>query len=145
MGRCVLRILISGPVWETRGKRHHGLDAPKSSNPKEVSVPHLNSTSRFFVFSSFFLGLVFSISIGKQPFGLQDGFEKGKLTCSACFYPSHLGFNGKPQENTDMLVSYGHDMAMGHNLWLHVEVNEHPFATIFDVHQGYRVLTHSHI
>ena len=34
-------------------------------------------------------------------------------------------------------------MAMGHNLWLHFGVDEHPFATYFDVHQGYRVLTHS--
>ena len=24
-------------------------------------------------------------------------------------------------------------------------VDEHPFATFFDVHQGYRVLTHSHV
>ena len=32
---------------------------------------------------------------------------------------------------------------MGHNLWLHFGVDEHPFATYFDVHQGYRVLTHS--
>ena len=36
-------------------------------------------------------------------------------------------------------------MAMGHNLWLHFGLDEHPFATYFDVHQGYRVLTHSHI
>ena len=34
-------------------------------------------------------------------------------------------------------------MAMGHNLWLHFGVDAHPFATSFDVHQGYRVLTHS--
>ena len=27
----------------------------------------------------------------------------------------------------------------------HFGVDEHPFATYFDVHQGYRVLTHSHI
>ena len=37
------------------------------------------------------------------------------------------------------------DMAMGHNLWLYFGVDEHPFATYFDVHQGYRVLTHSHM
>ena len=36
-------------------------------------------------------------------------------------------------------------MAMGHSLWLHFGVDEHPFATYFDAHQGYRVLTHSHI
>ena len=36
-------------------------------------------------------------------------------------------------------------MAMGHNLWLHFGVAEYPFATYFDVHQGYGVLTHSHI
>ena len=36
-------------------------------------------------------------------------------------------------------------MAMGHNLWLLFGVDEHPFATYFDVHQGYRVLTHSHM
>ena len=28
---------------------------------------------------------------------------------------------------------------MGHNLWLHFGVDEHPFATYYDVHQGYRV------
>ena len=33
-----------------------------------------------------------------------------------------------------------------HNLWRsHFGVDEHPFATYFDVHQGYRVLTHSQI
>ena len=30
---------------------------------------------------------------------------------------------------------------MAHNLWLHFGVDEHPFATYFDVHQGDRVLT----
>ena len=34
-------------------------------------------------------------------------------------------------------------LAMGHKLWLHFGVDEHRFATYFDVHQGYRVLTHS--
>ena len=33
--------------------------------------------------------------------------------------------------------------SMGHNLWLHFGVEEHSFATCFDVHQWYRVLTHS--
>ena len=43
--------------------------------------------------------------------------------------------------------AYWHGMAMGHKLWLHVHigVDEHPFATYFDVDQGYRVLTHSHL
>ena len=36
-------------------------------------------------------------------------------------------------------------MAMGHNLWLHFGVDEHSFATYFDVHQEERVLTHSHV
>ena len=38
-------------------------------------------------------------------------------------------------------------MAMGHNQWLlfGVDEHEHPFATYFDIHQGYRVLIHSHI
>ena len=46
----------------------------------------------------------------------------------------------------DMLSMRGPlHMAMGHNLWLHCGVDEHPFATYFNVHQGYRVLTHSHI
>ena len=39
----------------------------------------------------------------------------------------------------------GRYMAMGHNLWLYFGVDEHPFATYFDAHQKYRVLTHSHI
>ena len=34
---------------------------------------------------------------------------------------------------------------MGHNLWLHFGVDEHPFTTCVDVHQGYRVLTHSQV
>ena len=34
---------------------------------------------------------------------------------------------------------------MGHTLWLHFGVDEHPFATYFDVHRGYGVLTHSHM
>ena len=37
------------------------------------------------------------------------------------------------------------DLAMGHNLWLHSGVDEHPFTTYFDVHQGYGVLTHIHL
>ena len=36
-------------------------------------------------------------------------------------------------------------LVMGQNLWLHFGVDEHPFATYLDVHQGYRVLTHSHL
>ena len=36
-------------------------------------------------------------------------------------------------------------MAMGHNLCLYFGANEHPFTTYFDVHHGYRVLTHSHM
>ena len=43
------------------------------------------------------------------------------------------------------MLEYFLYLAMGHNLWLHVGVDEHPFATYFDVHQGYRVLTHSHL
>ena len=34
---------------------------------------------------------------------------------------------------------------MGQNLWCHIWVNEHPFTIYFDVHQGYKVLTQSHI
>ena len=38
---------------------------------------------------------------------------------------------------------HGHGL---HNLWRsHFGVDEHPCATYFDDHQGYRVLTHSHI
>ena len=36
------------------------------------------------------------------------------------------------------------DMATGH-LCLHFGAHEHPYTTYFDVHQGYRVLTHSHL
>ena len=36
-------------------------------------------------------------------------------------------------------------LAMGQNLWLHFGVDEYSFATNFDVHQGYRDLTHSHL
>ena len=34
---------------------------------------------------------------------------------------------------------------MGQNQWLHFGADEHPCTTNFDVHQGYRVLTHSHM
>ena len=37
------------------------------------------------------------------------------------------------------------NLAMWHNLWLHFGADGHPFATYFDVHQGYRVLTHNHL
>ena len=36
-------------------------------------------------------------------------------------------------------------MAMGQNLWYHIWVDEHPFTSYLDVHQGYRVLTHNHM
>ena len=37
-------------------------------------------------------------------------------------------------------------LMIGHNPWRsHFGVDEHPCATYFDVHQGYRVLTHSHV
>ena len=56
---------------------------------------------------------------------------------------------GMPSANGERYVqnqgAYRH-MAMGHNLWRsHFGVHEHPFASYFDVHQGYRVLTHSHL
>ena len=35
--------------------------------------------------------------------------------------------------------------ATAHNLWLQFGVDEHAVATYFDVHEGYRVLTHSHV
>ena len=35
------------------------------------------------------------------------------------------------------------NMAVGHNLCRHFGADEHPCATYFDVHQGYRVLTHN--
>ena len=31
----------------------------------------------------------------------------------------------------------GNTKAMGHNLWLHFGVDEHPFATYLDVHQEF--------
>ena len=40
---------------------------------------------------------------------------------------------------------YGSHVAMGHNLWLQFGADEHPCTTYFDVHQGYRVLTHSYV
>ena len=36
-------------------------------------------------------------------------------------------------------------MAMGHNLRFHFGADEHPCTPYSDVHQGYRVLTHSQI
>ena len=43
------------------------------------------------------------------------------------------------------LTMINSDMTMGQNLWYHIWVDEHPFTSYFDVHQGYRVLTHNHI
>ena len=45
-----------------------------------------------------------------------------------------------PQERRSTVFP---EMAMDPILWLHLGVDEHPFATYFDVHQDYRVLTHS--
>ena len=36
-------------------------------------------------------------------------------------------------------------LAMGHNLCLHFGADEQPCTTYFDVHQGYRILTHNHL
>ena len=36
-------------------------------------------------------------------------------------------------------------LAMGHNLWLHFGVDEHPFAANLIFTKGNRVLTHSHL
>ena len=49
-----------------------------------------------------------------------------------------------PMSSPNLHVDLLNTLAMGHNLCLHFGVDEHPFATYFDVHQGYRVLT-SHI
>ena len=43
------------------------------------------------------------------------------------------------------ICDYQGHLAMGQNLCLHFGADEHPCATYFDVHQGYRVLTHSHM
>ena len=65
---------------------------------------------------------------------------------------------GSPKETTSWMVHFGGllDSAnqdpnlrpfprmAGHNPWLHFGVDQHPFATYFDAHQGYRILTHSH-
>ena len=49
---------------------------------------------------------------------------------------------GQPRSQKDpSFISYAHG---SHKLWLHFGVDEHSFATYFDV-QGYRVLTHSRI
>ena len=37
------------------------------------------------------------------------------------------------------------NLVLGHNLCLHFGADEQPCTTYFDVHQGYRVLTHSHV
>ena len=37
------------------------------------------------------------------------------------------------------------NMGMSHSLCLDLGADEHPCTTYFDVHQGYRVLTHSHM
>ena len=57
------------------------------------------------------------------------------------------GFHLKRARHSPMksLLVFCNKKAMGHNLWLHCGVDEHPFATYFDVHQGYRVWTHSQI
>ena len=36
-------------------------------------------------------------------------------------------------------------MAMGQNLWLHIGLDEHPFASYFDVHQEFGLGNHGHI
>jgi len=41
---------------------------------------------------------------------------------------------------------YGFDMAMDQYLLIQfLRGNEHPFTSYFDVHQGYKVLTHPHM
>ena len=53
---------------------------------------------------------------------------------------------GDCSESTGGPLRISSEMAMGHNLWLHFGVDEHPCTTYFDVHQGFPgFLTHSQI
>ena len=56
--------------------------------------------------------------------------------------PARWKFQFCSNENSTM--RWINDLAMGQNLWYHIWVDEHPFTSYFDVHQGYRVLTHNH-
>ena len=42
-------------------------------------------------------------------------------------------------------ASYSHYMTMDQYLYIPFLGDEHPFTSYFDVHQGYKVLTHCHI
>ena len=56
-----------------------------------------------------------------------------------------IGSPTMPVKNVKDIITVAKDMAMGQSLWYHIWVDEHPFTCYFDVHQGYRVLTHTHI
>ena len=74
--------------------------------------------------------------------GFESGGEK-EDTCS----PAPRGWGGTSKGAKERSEgANGASVAMGHSPWRsHFGVDEHPFATYFDVHQGYRGVTHSHV
>ena len=79
-----------------------------------------------------------------------------KMSTCASFFgvsfssaPPRVSFSSASVTLVQVAVFPGHPAPTryGHGAYpmLHFRVDEHPFATYFDVHQGYRVLTHSHI
>ena len=60
-------------------------------------------------------------------------------------WPVSLSLAWESSDTSQKQGCLDNHVSMGHNLRLHFWVDEHPFATYFDVHHGYRVLTHSHV
>ena len=63
---------------------------------------------------------------------LETPLVEGRITVSCTFADQNHGF-------------LQHNMVMGQYLLIPCLGNEHPFTSYFDVHQGYKVLTHCHM
>ena len=61
--------------------------------------------------------------------------QRGNTPCQ--IRPDHQNQQGKWESPNRGSVEIWHDMAMGHNLWLHFGADEHPCTTYFAVHQGF--------
>ena len=64
----------------------------------------------------------------------------GWLIGPFCFFQSSSPFLRVLHSTPCLRFRSDGNIAVSHNLWLHFGVDEHPFATHFDVHQGYRVI-----
>ena len=114
-------------------------DHTRAREPKGEPSPHLPPPVDFFCLGT----SARTAAVGPRSAAVaRPAAHQWKRTWSPCPRSSP---QMPPVRNWRFLACAAAHMAMGHDLWLHFGPDEHPLATYFDVHQGYSVLTHSHI